>query len=398
MLTSQWSPRVILVLLAATIFLTMTVAMMLGPLLVELSRAFHTTVAPTGQLTAATAITWALTAWLAGPLSDMYGRRRIMLLGLMVMVVGTCSSALAWNYGALLACRLLTGFGAAMIPPNCLATVADLFPPQQRGKAMGWLVSATGLGMAFGIPLVALLMDVRGWRFPFAVLGILLLLVWGLLWRGLPRTQAVTGDVATFVAHLKAVGTQRVFWSILVANSLQVMAYVGMSGYLAAYLIQSYGMDAGDTALPLAVAGVGVIGGSLVGGRVADRSDRVTVLAYTFLGGGLAAALVFTIPFLPWLTVVFAFAVSGLLLLSWPVTVVMLTALAGQSRATATGLFAVSNQLGVLGGASLGGVMLSLGHFPLVGIFCLAMATFAAGIMRYHVRGAEEVRQLSTLA
>ena len=78
MLTSQWSPRVILVLLAATIFLTMTVAMMLGPLLVELSRAFHTTVALTGQLTAATAITWALTAWLAGPLSDMYGRRRIM--------------------------------------------------------------------------------------------------------------------------------------------------------------------------------------------------------------------------------------------------------------------------------------------------------------------------------
>ena len=90
----------------------------------------------------------------------------------MLMVLGTLSAAVAWNYGALFACRCLTGVGAAMIPPNCLATVADIFPPDQRGKAMGWLVSASGLGTAFGIPLVAFLADLGGWRFPFYVLGL----------------------------------------------------------------------------------------------------------------------------------------------------------------------------------------------------------------------------------
>ena len=134
---SPWSPRAVVVLLAATIFLNMTSAMMLGPLLVELAHYFRTTVAFTGQLAAASAITWALTAYLAGPLSDMYGRRRMLLLGVLLIIIGTFSSALAWSYGALLACRLLTGFGAAMIPPNCIATVADLSPPEQRGKAMG---------------------------------------------------------------------------------------------------------------------------------------------------------------------------------------------------------------------------------------------------------------------
>ena len=397
MTTSQWSPPIVVVLLAATIFLTMTSAMMLGPLLVELSNAFHTTVAITGQLAAASAITWAITAYLAGPLSDMYGRRLMMLIGLMFIIVGTFSSALAWSYGALLSFRLLTGFGAAMIPPNCIATVADLYLPERRGKAMGWVISATGLGMAFGIPLVALLTDVGGWRLPFYALGLLLLILWGLLWKGLPLAQSATGDMATFVSHLKAVSTQRGFWYILIANGLQVMAYIGMSGYLAAYLIQSYGMDTGDTALPLSLAGLGVIAGSLVGGRVANRSDRASVLAYTFLGGGLAAALAFMSPFSPWLTVILAFAVSGLLLLSWPVAAVMLTDLAGDSRATATGLFAVSNQMGVLGGASLGGVMLSFGQFPLVGIFCLVMATLAAGIMQYQVRKAEKARQQSFL-
>ena len=255
--------------------------MMLGPLLVELSQAFHTTVALTGQLAAASAITWALTAYLAGPLSDMYGRRLMMLIGLILIIVGAFGSALSWSYGMLLSFRLLTGFGAAMIPPNCIATVADLFPPEQRGKAMGWVLSATGLGMAFGIPMVALLTDIGGWRFPFYVMGLLLLINWGLLWKGLPHTQSATGDMATFVSHLKAVSTQRVFWYILIANGLQTMAYIGMSGYLAAYLIQSYGMDAGDTALPLSLADLGVIAGSLVGGRVADRSDRASVLACT---------------------------------------------------------------------------------------------------------------------
>jgi len=51
---------------------------------------------------------------------------------------------------------------------------------------------------------------------------------------------------------------------------------------------------------------------------------------------------------------------------------------AGQSQATATGLLTVSNQLGAVGGASLGGVMLSLGSVPVVGLFCLATAATAA--------------------
>jgi predicted MFS family arabinose efflux permease len=91
---------VLLVFLAAANFLAMTVWLMLGPLLVELASVFHTSVAVTGQLTAATAITWGLTAFLAGPVSDCYGRRRMLLTGLMLMGLGTLSAAFAWNFGA----------------------------------------------------------------------------------------------------------------------------------------------------------------------------------------------------------------------------------------------------------------------------------------------------------
>jgi predicted MFS family arabinose efflux permease len=368
----------------------MTVWLMLGPLLVELATVFHTSVAVTGQLTAATAITWALTAFLAGPVSDTYGRRRMLLTGLMLMALGTLSSAFAWNYGVLFVCRCLTGVGAAMIPPNCLATVADVFPPDQHGKAMGWLISASGLGTAFGIPLVALLADLGGWRLPFYVLGGLLLILWGLLWVWFPSSLRQPGHVVSFVAHFRTVGVTAVFWWVLAANCLQVMAFMGMSSYLAPYLMRTYQMSAGETALPLTIAGLGVIAGSLIGGRVAGQAYRLAVVASAFLGGGLGAALVFTTNFSPWATVVLAFGVAGLLPLSWPVTAVLLTELAGQSRATATGLFAVSNQLGAVGGASLGGVMLSLASFPLVGLFCLATAATAAVVIHSKVQKAAE--------
>src|SRR5215475_5490225 len=117
MTASSVPSPVVLVCLAAAIFLTMTVGLMLGPLLMALATAFHTSVAVTGQLTAATALTWGLTALLAGPVSDTYGRRRL-LTGLLLLMLGLLGAAGAWTYGVLVACRCLTGMGAALLAPN----------------------------------------------------------------------------------------------------------------------------------------------------------------------------------------------------------------------------------------------------------------------------------------
>ena len=182
MASSQSSPRVLIALLAAAVFLVLTAALMLGPLLVALAAAFHTSVAAAGQLAAAINLSWALTALVVGPVSDTYGRRRVGLTGLLIVAVGLGSSMLAWNYGAILACRLLTGVGAAMIPPNSMAAIADHFAPDQRGKPMSLLLSATFLGSVLMIPLVALLGDLGGWRLLFGVVGGLCAVVWGCQW------------------------------------------------------------------------------------------------------------------------------------------------------------------------------------------------------------------------
>ncbi len=391
-------PALILSLLFAAIFLTMSVYLMLAPLLVELAAEFHTSVAIAGQLVAATSVTWAVTAPLVGPLSDTYGRRLVILTGLMLMALGVLGSVLSWSYGSLLGFRLLTGIGMATIPPNSLATIADVFSPERRGKALGWLLSATGVGTALGIPGVALLADAGGWQLPFYVIGALLLILWGLLWVWLPRSQLQKGEAIGFLACFRQVGAIRPFWYVLGANLLMVTAFSGVFTYLAAYLIQTYSMHEGEVALPLTLAGLGVIIGSLVGGRVAGFNRRLLLVSVSFMFGGLVAALVFATRVSPWLTVALASGVAAFLLMSWPVTSILLIELAGRSRATALGMFAVSNQAGTIAGTSLGGLMLAFGGFPMVGIFCLVSAVAAAAVMGLKVRESSASLILETAA
>src|SRR4029450_3302860 len=160
----QISPTVLLILLCTAVSLPSVVVLMLGPLLVALAHEFQTSVALVGQLASATAITWGITAPLAGPVSDAYGRRRMLLTGLLLMAVGLLGSVLAWHYGSLLAFRLLTGVGAALIPPNGIGARAGVFSPTERGKAVGWLLSVAGVGAVGGGPLIACLLGARRWR------------------------------------------------------------------------------------------------------------------------------------------------------------------------------------------------------------------------------------------
>jgi MFS transporter, DHA1 family, inner membrane transport protein len=386
MAARQASPTGLLILLSVVALPTALAGAMLGPLLVAMAHEFQISVAVVGQLVAVTAITWGLMAPLVGPVCDTYGRRRMLLMGLLLMAGGTLSSILAWNYGSLLAVRLLTGVGLALVPPNAIAMIADVFPPDGRGKAMGWLLSAAGVGTALGVPLVAWLLEAGGWRLPFLVVGAALLGVSLLVWIWCPRHREPPGQSMTFVVHFREVGAQGTVWSMLAANALQQMVLFGLFSYLAAHLMHTSQMTAGDIVLPLALAGGGQIAGGILGGRVADHRHRLTWFGLACLGSGVLAASAFTVDGSPWATVALAGGAAGLARVSSVVTPTVMLEQAGRSRTTATGMFAVSNQLGAFGGASLGGLMLALGGFPLMGLFCLGVAVIAAVVIRLKVQ------------
>ena len=118
--------------------------------------------------------------------------------------------------------------------------------------------------------------------------------------------------------------------------------------------------------------------------------DSLVWYALSCVGSGLLAALVFTTRVSPWATAALACGAAALASPSLTVTPMLLMEVAGSSRTTATGLCAVSNPLGAFGGPALGGVLLALGGFPLVGLFCLGVSVLAAVVIRLKVRDSAE--------
>ncbi len=371
---------------AAAVFLVRASMLMLGPLLVELATDFDTSIAVAGQLAAATFITWGITAPLVGPISDTYGRRPVLLIGLLLMALGILGSGAAWSYGSLLATRLITGVGSAMLPPTIMAALADTLPPEKVGKAVGFITASSWVGVALGLPVIALLGYVGGWRLPFYITGGLSLALLVPLWLRLPSGQRRLGQSLNLFNRFKDIGRQSASWHVLIANSAQQAVLIGLTTYFAAYMIESHGWDEANTAPGLALIGLGAVIGSFAGGSIAGRARRLDWLVGINLIGGVVVGVLFALDVPGWVVVAMAFVASTLVSVSMPVLMTMIMHLAGESRGTAGGMFSTSNQFGGVVGASAGGLMLSLGGFQAVGFLYLVAAVLSAAVIGFMMR------------
>jgi len=126
-----------------------------------------------------------------GRLADERGRVRFYLLGMAVFAAGSLLCAVSPGGTSLIGARGLQGAGAALLGATAVAIVTAVFPPQERGRALGINVAAVYLGLSVGPPVGGLLTDAFGWQSIFLAnvpMG-LAVIVWG--WRLLPREERV---------------------------------------------------------------------------------------------------------------------------------------------------------------------------------------------------------------
>jgi len=116
---------------------------------------------------------------LGGRIADLFGARRLTLIGLAVFIASSLLCALSGDAAMLLAGRSLQGLGAALMSPAALATVMTLFTGPGRGKALGVWSALAGAGSALGVILGGVLTSEAGWRWVFAInvpIGVALLI------------------------------------------------------------------------------------------------------------------------------------------------------------------------------------------------------------------------------
>jgi len=129
-----------------------------------------------------------------GKLGDIKGYKRIFTLGLAVYVVGTFLSSLAPTLYVLLLTRVLQALGESMFSPTGIAIFTTLLPPDSRGKALGLLATAQGVGLSAGPAIGGFINTHIGWRaifyinIPIGILTILLAMKW------LPSRQPQPSD------------------------------------------------------------------------------------------------------------------------------------------------------------------------------------------------------------
>jgi EmrB/QacA subfamily drug resistance transporter len=104
-----------------------------------------------------------------GKLADLYGRKRIFMIGSAIFAGFSVLGGLAPNIDVLIACRMLMGIGGAMMWPACLGMTYAIVPDSKAGLAGGLILGVAGLGNAIGPLFGGLLTDVLSWRWVFFV-------------------------------------------------------------------------------------------------------------------------------------------------------------------------------------------------------------------------------------
>ncbi|WHZ55913.1 MDR family MFS transporter [Metabacillus hrfriensis] len=164
-------------------------------------------------------LTSAITTILVGKLSDIYGRKPFIIIGIIIFSIGAFLAGTSMNIFQLIIYRGIQGFGAGMIMSTAFTAVGDLFAPRERGKWQGAMSAVFGISSVFGPTLGGYIVDNLEWKWVFWVflpLGIVALV---LIWKLFPSTAKKAGEKVDYLGS--------VFLSAAITTALLAFSWAG---------------------------------------------------------------------------------------------------------------------------------------------------------------------------
>ena len=261
-------------------------------ILPELSREFDVSAAQAGLTVSVVIVVLAAGAWIWGPLSDRWGRKRSLVLSSALVSVPTLAAALAPSFEVLLVCRALQGLCMPGLLTVGAPYVVEVFGPVLGGRAMGMYILALVSGGIVGRVGIALTTTVFDWRWPIAVLALLPAAGAVLMARTLPEAPRHESTARRWDAVRRLARNRRLLQATAAASAM-FFAFVGVFSFVSFRLEQApfhWGQATGS--LVFLAWGFGLLGpaaGSLAD-RIGWRAVVVAALATT------AAAVALSLP------------------------------------------------------------------------------------------------------
>lgn len=322
-------------------------------LLPEVARDLHVSIPRAGHVISAYALGVVVGAPVLAVLAADWARRTLLVALMALFAAGNFASALAPGYGTMMLMRLLTGFPHGTYFGVAALMAASLAPPDRRASAVGLVMSGLTSATLFGVPLAAWLGQHLGWRAAFVLVGAIAALACVLIRRGVPDVPADHG--ASPLRELGALARPQV-WLTLGVAAIGFGGMFAVFSYIKPLLMEVTGLGLDAVPLVLALFGVGMVGGNLVGSRLADRSLMKTIgglLAWDTL---VLAAIVFTAPHA--VAICINVLLLGTIVAIGPALQIRLMDVAGDAQTLAAALnhsaFNTANALGAwLGGVAI---------------------------------------------
>lgn len=304
----------------------------------------------------------AVSGFFIGPLTDRYGRRRLLLPGLGLFILGSLLCLFAPGYWWFLVGRAVQALGVSISLIVAATVIADLYAPNERGAALSIYQLMAYLGPVMGPVAGGLIAEYQSWQWAFALLagagGVVLLYNAWVLPETLPVETVPTPLSRRALADAFA---HRAASAIMLIAFSQFYGYYSFLVFLPQLLDKHFELSAAARGFAFVPLTAGLLLGSLaarfLSGRVAD-ARLITLAAYLVACDVLALwylllAGQLSFPLLPLLMLLYG-ATLGI---SLPAQTAMLVNLFTQSRATVVGVFNSVRFFGAAAGPLLGGAI-----------------------------------------
>jgi MFS transporter, DHA1 family, multidrug resistance protein len=321
---------------------------------------------------------------MVGRLSDRFGKKRFLLLGLLVYTIAAIGYLWSPSYQELIIFRVLSGIGAATMIPTAYAYIGELAPPGHEGKYMGILNISVMVGSGIGPLLGGAVHDSFGMDATFISMGILsaagLLVV--LLFLPETRLQRAT-DSDKIAGHFFPMLKDETMRGLVAFQLMWGLSYGAVFTFLPIFMIKVLGTSVAQVGLVLSARYIlnGIL--SYPFGRLADRKNRVILVSV-----GMVATAIGTF-FVPWIRQLIPLAGLFMVMAIFESSAIpaanAITVEKGRSMGMGfvMGVFNMAVAVGIIVGSITGGVIES--SHGLSWVFCYISATGLLGVVLFNV-------------
>jgi predicted MFS family arabinose efflux permease len=348
-----------------------------APFLIDMAQDLSVSMPLVANLVSLTATAWGVSSAFAGWLSDVVGRRSVLVLSLFGLAGTLVGQALANSFFWVAVWATVGGGFCGAFTAAAYAELSGRVADAQRGRALGWVMSGQSLTLLVGVPMAAAVGSLIGWRGWLLCVGALSLVACASMLITVGRGSA--GHMRGVVRpSIRDALSKRVI-GLLTTGIAERICYGLAVTYFAAFLQATYGLSLAELAIPLAIFAIGSVAGTVLGGQIADRfRDRLMTFAVAMALSAVAALVLFMWHPSAEISVALGFVYVLLNALGRPAYMAALAAVPDDVRGTVLGLNSSSASIGWIGAAALGAAMIGWVGFEGFGPLAAVLAMMSA--------------------